>query len=101
LREIDQRRLHAPVDVSLLGQLQLGEDRVPGGSPNTLVGPAGRHPDIGNDHFGRQATDCGFQRAQVLGHADQLKVRCRFDHLPDAFAHEVVVFRDHHTDRHA
>ena len=60
-----------------------------------------RHLDVGHHDVGGVLGSRGEQGRRVLGDADDLDVLVGVQQGPHAFAHEHVVFAEHHPDRHA
>ena len=65
-----------------------------------FVGVAGRHPDVRQDHVGALGVDRGQQRSEIAAHRGDLELGLHLEQAPNPFTNEVVVIREHESDRH-
>jgi hypothetical protein len=70
------------------------------GEPDALVGPVGRHADVGHDHVGLFGRDDSLERGKIANGRHDLHVGVMPQQLAEALADEKVVLRQRHADRH-
>ena len=68
------------------------------GRVDALLLEARRHPDVGDEHLGRQRLGAGEEAVVVVGGADHLEVGLEREDRPHAFPDDHVVVGEEHRD---